>query len=151
MSIQPKRRVSTTFTTLSNWVTNVSLLTKPVSKTVWNVSSKNIFDAVCLSLYKTTGWLTNVSLQADNAYSNVTSLTDTVNNLSGVIYTVNNLLKSVSLTASYISSNILAINLSLTSVSGRCNALENTQNTTILSNLQTLTTTSGYLNSYMLL
>ena len=88
-----------------------------------------------------------MSLQADNAYNNVTSLTDTVNNLSGVTYTVNNLLKSVSLTASYISSDVLAINLSLTSVSGRCNALENTQNTTVLPNLQTLTTTSGYLNT----
>ena len=56
-------------------------------------------------------------------------------------------MKSVSLTASYISSDVLAINLSITSVSGRCNALENTQNTTILPNLQTLTTTSAYYNA----
>ena len=42
---------------------------------------------------------------------------------------------------------MLAINSSITSVFGRCNALENTQNTTTLPNLQTLTTTSGYLNT----
>ena len=75
-----------------------------VSTNYW--PSKNIVESVSLSLYKTSAWLTNVSLQADNAYRNVTSLTDTVNNLSGVTYTVNNLLKSVSLTASYISSDV---------------------------------------------
>ena len=47
-------------------------------------------------------------------------------NMSGVFITVNDLLGSVSLTASHASADILNVNLSFTNVSGRCYAIKNT-------------------------
>ena len=86
-------------------------------------------------------------MKSESAYSNAISVSQSVFNLSGIVKTVNDMLSSVSLTASHASADILAVNLSLANVSGRCYLLENTQNNTILPNLQNLTTWYGYVNS----
>ena len=75
---------------------------------------------------------------------NVTPLSFTVQNLSGIISTVGNLLSNVSLSTSLISADVLNINLSVTNCSTRCKKIENTQNNTVIPTLNTLTTTSGY-------
>jgi len=71
-------------------------------------------------------------------------LSSSVQNLSGIVSTVGNLLANVSLSTSLISADVLNINLSITNCSTRCKNIENTQNNTVLPTLNTLTTTSGY-------
>ena len=83
----------------------------------------------------------------DTAFQYATSVSTTLSNLSGVVHTVNDLLSNVSLTASHVSSDVLTINLSVTYCSLRLMSLENINSTTVIPTLNTLTTTSGYLNS----
>ena len=106
-------------------------------------------NAMCVSssLHTTTNWLNIVSMKSDSAYSNAMSVSQSVFNLSGIVKTVNDMLTSVSLTASHASSDILAVNLSINNVSGRYYVLENTQNNTLVLNMQNFTAWYGYVNS----
>ena len=81
------------------------------------------------------------------AYDNVISVSQSVFNLSCIVHAFYRLLDNVSLTVSHASSDVLAIYLSLNNASGRCYTLENTQNNTLIPNVQNLSTWYGYLNS----
>ena len=89
---------------------------------------------------------TNVSTTTSNLSNTVYALlswytvhnfSQTVLNMSNVVHTVNDLLSSVSLTASHASSDILKVNLSIANVSGRIFTLENNQNNTIVPSVNT--------------
>ena len=110
--------MSSTTYNLSGTVNDLSACVSNVSFNYW--SSKGILDTVSSSLHTTTDWVNNVSMKSDSAYSYAASVSQSVFDLSGVVKTVNDMLSSVSLTASHASADILAVNLSLANVSGRC-------------------------------
>ena len=63
----------------------------------------------------TAHWLNTVSMEADIGCSTVLSFSNTVANynLSGIVYSVNNMLANASLTDSHAPSNVLLVNLSI--------------------------------------